>query len=201
MNIDTLNWQKGNGLMPAIVQHVDTGQVLMLGYMNIEALQQTLSSKKVTFYSRSRQCLWTKGETSGNYLHLQGISADYDQDSLLLTAYPKGPTCHTGSASCFKESAQWRNPLLNLENIIAEREKSNNRNSYSAMLLKKGINKVAQKVGEEACETVIAALTETDQRLCDESADLLYHLLLLLRTRSLSIADVFLVLQQRRLSS
>lgn len=190
-----LDWNKQNGLLPAIVQDADTGQVLMLGYMNADALAETLRSRKVTFFSRSRNRLWTKGESSGHVLSLESIEADCDNDSLLVQARPQGPTCHLQRDSCFPAAPRYF--LAELERRIAVRRTADPQASYSRRLMDKGLPKVAQKVGEEAVETVIAALAEDKTALCNESADLLYHLLVLLQCRDVALAEVIDVLKQR----
>lgn len=190
-----LDWNKQNGLLPAIVQDADTGQVLMLGYMNADALEETLRSRKVTFFSRSRNRLWTKGESSGHYLALDSIDADCDNDSLLVQARPQGPTCHLQRISCFAEAP--RHFLAELEQRIAARRSADPQASYSRRLMDKGLPKVAQKVGEEAVETVIAALAEDKPALLNESADLLYHLLVLLQCKDVALTEVIAVLKQR----
>lgn len=192
---DQLDWTKQNGLLPAIVQDADTGQVLMLGYMNTDALAETLRSRKVTFFSRSRNRLWTKGESSGHVLSLESIEADCDNDSLLVQARPQGPTCHLQRDSCFPAAPRYF--LAELERRIAARRTADPQASYSRRLMDKGLPKVAQKVGEEAVETVIAALAEDKTALCNESADLLYHLLVLLQCRDVALAEVIDVLKQR----
>lgn len=192
---DQLDWTKQNGLLPAIVQDADTGQVLMLGYMNADALAETLRSRKVTFFSRSRNRLWTKGESSGHALSLESIEADCDNDSLLVQARPQGPTCHLQRDSCFPAAPRYF--LAELERRIAVRRTADPQASYSRRLMDKGLPKVAQKVGEEAVETVIAALAEDKNALCNESADLLYHLLVLLQCRDVALAEVIDVLKQR----
>lgn len=192
---DQLDWTKQNGLLPAIVQDADTGQVLMLGYMNADALAETLRSRKVTFFSRSRNRLWTKGESSGHILSLESIEADCDNDSLLVQARPQGPTCHLQRDSCFPAAPRYF--LAELERRIAVRRTADPQASYSRRLMDKGLPKVAQKVGEEAVETVIAALAEDKTALCNESADLLYHLLVLLQCRDVALAEVIDVLKQR----
>lgn len=192
---DQLDWTKQNGLLPAIVQDADTGQVLMLGYMNTDALAETLRSRKVTFFSRSRNRLWTKGESSGHVLSLESIEADCDNDSLLVQARPQGPTCHLQRDSCFPAAPRYF--LAELERRIAARRTADPQASYSRRLMDKGLPKVAQKVGEEAVETVIAALAEDKTALCNESADLLYHLLVLLQCRDVTLAEVIDVLKQR----
>jgi len=192
---DQLDWTKQNGLLPAIVQDADTGQVLMLGYMNADALAETLRSRKVTFFSRSRNRLWTKGESSGHVLSLESIEADCDNDSLLVQARPQGPTCHLQRDSCFPAAPRYF--LAELERRIAARRTADPQASFSRRLMDKGLPKVAQKVGEEAVETVIAALAEDKTALCNESADLLYHLLVLLQCRDVALAEVIAVLKKR----
>jgi len=195
MKIDFL---KNEGLVPVIIQDVVTEKVLMLGYMNQEAYQKTLEDKKVTFYSRSRQELWTKGETSGNELLVKEILVDCDQDTLLIKAEPTGPVCHTGKDTCFKEVND-RNAdfLYSLEKIITDRKKSAPEGSYTAKLFAGGLNKITQKVGEEATEVVIAALNETNEEFKDEAADLLYHLLVLLQAKGVSLREINAVLANR----
>jgi len=193
MNID---FSKSDGLVPAIIQHTLTGQVLMLGFMNKEALEKTTSEGKVTFFSRSKNRLWTKGETSGNYLIVDEILTDCDGDTLLIKAYPQGPTCHTGSTSCFKEESA-KGFLYTLEHTIEQRIASNAENSYTNSLFKKGVNKVAQKVGEEAVELIIEAKDNSIDLFKNEAADLLYHFLILLKTKNLKLVDIEEVLQGR----
>ncbi|HXL00028.1 MAG: bifunctional phosphoribosyl-AMP cyclohydrolase/phosphoribosyl-ATP diphosphatase HisIE [Dysgonamonadaceae bacterium] len=193
MNID---FSKSDGLVPAIIQHTLTGQVLMLGFMNKEALEKTTSEGKVTFFSRSKNRLWTKGETSGNYLIVDEILTDCDGDTLLIKAYPQGPTCHTGSTSCFKEESA-KGFLYKLEHTIEQRIASNAENSYTNSLFKKGVNKVAQKVGEEAVELIIEAKDNNIDLFKNEAADLLYHFLILLKTKNLKLVDIEEVLQGR----
>src|ERR1700679_4072744 len=183
MNID---FNKSDGLVPVIIQDDQTLEVLMLGYMNEEAYNKTSGEKVVTFYSRSKQRLWTKGETSNNYLHVKNIHLDCDNDTLLIKVRPDGPTCHTGSRSCFKTGYN-QNFILELENIIADRYANPKEGSYVNKLHKKGLNKIAQKVGEEAVETVIAALNETETDFINESSDLVFHLLMLLREKELTL--------------
>lgn len=196
-NLDNLNWDKVNGLMPAIIQDSSTGSVLMLGYMNPEALAQTLKSGKIIFYSRTRQRLWTKGEASGNTLRLSDYSADCDGDSLLFSVKPIGPTCHLGNNSCFNGIRKKFN-LNVLENVINHKIRSGTvEKSYTAALVISGITKIAQKVGEEAVETVIAACVESDSDFLNECADLVYHLLVLLNARSLTLSDIVSVLERR----
>jgi phosphoribosyl-ATP pyrophosphohydrolase/phosphoribosyl-AMP cyclohydrolase len=193
-----IDWHKGDGLVPVIVQDARDGSVLMLGYMNREALQRTLESGRVTFFSRSRQRLWQKGESSGNLLEFKSLRLDCDADTLLIQAVPVGPVCHTGAATCFGAPQQ---PALafiaELEQIIAQRSASPPPDSYTARLLAGGVRRVAQKVGEEALEVALAACGETDAALLGESADLIYHLLVLLRVRGLSFAQLVELLQQR----
>ncbi len=193
-----LDFKKNNGLIPAIVQDANTKTVLMLGYMNEEALQKTKETGLVTFFSRSRQTLWTKGETSGNYLKLVDILVDCDQDTLLVKAIPSGPVCHLGTDTCFAEENRSSLYFLQeLESIIEERKDHPTEKSYTAHLFNKGIKKIAQKVGEEATEVVIDGVAGSDERLLEESADLLYHLLVLLRARDLSLEKVTDVLKKR----
>ncbi len=198
MNDINIDFDKQNGLVPAIVQDNETKQVLMLGYMNAGALQKTRESGLVTFFSRSRQKLWTKGETSGNYLNVAEIKVDCDNDTLLILANPKGATCHTGNYSCFGTP---KNNILaflpQLQNLIDRRRIEMPENSYTTILFNKGIDKIAQKVGEEAVETVIEAKNANDEKLLNESADLIYHLIVLLSARNLSISDVEQVLIER----
>lgn len=178
--------------MPAIIQDAVTKNVLMLGFMNEEAYQKTIDTKKVTFWSRTRNCLWTKGETSGNYLNLVDIRLDCDNDTLLVKVHPQGPTCHLGTDTCWGEDNSL-NPILflsELQNFINKRHQEMPENSYTTSLFKKGINKMAQKVGEEATETIIEATNGTNEQLVYESSDLLYHLIVMLTAKGLSIEDV-----------
>lgn len=193
--LQKLDWQKQNGLIPAIVQDADSLQILMLGYMDEAALAQTLLSRKVTFFSRSKNRLWTKGESSGHFLDLVSIESDCDNDSLLVQARPNGPTCHLQRASCFENAPVYF--LSELEARIAQRKQADPNTSYSKRLMDSGLHKVAQKVGEEAVETVIAALVQDEQALLNESADLLYHLLVLLQTKDVPLQRVLDVLKQR----
>jgi phosphoribosyl-ATP pyrophosphohydrolase/phosphoribosyl-AMP cyclohydrolase len=199
--IDRIDWNKGAGLVPAIVQHASSGSVLMLGYMNREALAATLARERVVFYSRSKQRLWEKGETSGHFLQLVDLRADCDADTLLVIALPAGPVCHTGSASCFGDepltAAASLSFLLDLEQVIAQRIAAPSEGSYTAGLYARGVRHVAQKVGEEGLEVALAGASETDGALVAECADLLYHLLVLLRSRSLPLAAVIGELRQR----
>ncbi len=193
MNID---FKKGNGLVPVIVQDNTTMQVLMLGFMNAEALSKTEQDGRVTFFSRSRNKLWTKGETSGNYLYVKEIRADCDSDSLLILANPAGPVCHTGSFSCFGEDTA-RGFLYKLEEIVSQRIDNETEGSYTNKLFSKGMNKIAQKVGEEAVELIIEAKDNNDDLFKNEAADLLYHLLILLKAKSVSLTDIEKVLTER----
>ena len=188
-----------NGLLPAIIQDSITKTVLMLGYMNKEAFQKTKETEQVTFYSRSKKRIWVKGEESGNFLKLVKIKVDCDQDAILITANPQGPTCHTGTDSCWGEMNKSHYGFLTeLEEIIAERKKTNDDNSYVASLFREGINKIAQKVGEEAVETVIEAKDENSELFLNESADLLFHFLILLKEKGFSLNDVEAVLKDRK---
>lgn len=188
-----------NGLIPAIIQDNETKNVLMLGYMNQEALDKTLETQKVTFFSRSKARLWTKGEESGNFLELVSIQNDCDQDTLLIKVQPVGPTCHTGAATCWQENnLQNFGFLSKLESIIEDRKmNSNSEKSYVASLFGKGINKIAQKVGEEAVEVVIEAKDNNDELFLNESADLLFHYLILLQAKGFSLKDVVSILKSR----
>ena len=194
----TLDFDKGNGLVPAIVQDADTLQVLMLGYMSAEAVARTRETGLVTFHSRSRQTLWTKGETSGNVLRLVSLTKDCDMDTVLVMARPEGPTCHEGTVSCFGDKgASGVGFLVALERVIAARDGADTSESYTASLLAKPVAIVAQKVGEEGVETALASVAEDDEALAGEAADLLYHLIVLLRKRGLGLAEVMDVLQER----
>lgn len=193
-----LDWAKGGGLIPAIVQHCVTGEVLMLGYMNAEALAATRASGFVTFWSRSKQRLWKKGETSGNVLAVKSIQADCDGDTLLIQAESHGPTCHLGMSSCFGEDAKPPLAFLaELDALVAQRNAERPAGSYTTELFEAGIRRIAQKIGEEGVETALAAVAQDDAALKGEAADLVYHLLVLLRARGLSLADVAAVLAQR----
>ncbi len=196
-----LDFAKGNGLVPAIVQDARDGTVLMLGHMNEESLARTRETGRVTFYSRTRGRLWTKGETSGNYLHVQEIGADCDGDTILILALADGPTCHTGSRSCFSEDYSFKQPLGFLEKlskVIKDRATAGDRDSsYTAQLLDRGPRGVAQKVGEEAVELALEAGLGDRDRIVSEAADLVYHLLVLLESESLSVADVVAELEER----
>ncbi len=190
-----LAWDKQGGLLPAIVQDVATRRVLMLGYMDRAALEATLASGHVTFYSRSRARLWTKGETSGHTLELVSIAADCDNDTLLVQATPHGPTCHRGSTSCFADAPG--DVLADLDTLIAARHAQRPAGSYTTELFDAGIRRIAQKVGEEAVETALAAVMQDDAALLGEAADLLYHLAVLLRARGLALGDAVAVLEDR----
>ena len=217
------DFAKCGGLVPAIIQDADTKTVLMLGYMNEEALQKTLDTKKVTFWSRSRNCLWTKGETSGNFLHLVDIKLDCDNDTLLVKVHPDGPTCHTGTDTCWGEKnsidelkmmtdeykeqssiinqkSSVDNPLLflsDLQDFIEKRHEEMPEGSYTTSLFKDGLNRMAQKVGEEALELVIEACNGTDERMIYEGSDMLYHLIVLLTSKGLRIEQMAAELQER----
>ncbi|WP_375549170.1 bifunctional phosphoribosyl-AMP cyclohydrolase/phosphoribosyl-ATP diphosphatase HisIE [Oceanicaulis alexandrii] len=193
-----VDWKKGGGLAPAIVQHADTGEVLMLGYMNAKALDETQTRGLVTFWSRSKARLWTKGESSGNTLSLVSVATDCDSDAILVRARPAGPTCHTGSHSCFGETPGPEIGFLGqLSQVIDTRAEDDLEDSYTAKLLSKGVLKCAQKVGEEGVETALAAAAEDDDALLGEAADLIFHLMVTLKARGLSLADVTAVLAQR----
>jgi phosphoribosyl-AMP cyclohydrolase / phosphoribosyl-ATP pyrophosphohydrolase len=193
MNVD---FAKTNGLVPVIIQHHQNMQVLMLGYMNEEAWQKTCQEGKVTFFSRSKNRLWTKGETSGNFLLVKDIRIDCDQDTILIKADPMGPTCHTGSTSCFHEETA-KGFLYELQQTITQRIDDNDETSYTNKLFRKGINKVAQKVGEEAVELVIEAKDNNDELFKGEAADLLYHFLILLKTKNVKLEDIEHTLKNR----
>ena len=194
--ISQLAWDKMDGLLPCTVQHALTGEVLMLGYMSADAVSETLQQQCVTFYSRSKQRLWTKGESSGNTLQLQGIYSDCDLDALLVTALPNGPTCHLGTRSCFADAPA---PLLQqLNNVIASRKGADPQSSYTAKLFNAGVKRAAQKVGEEGVEVALAAAVKDSDELHNESADLLYHLLGVLQASDTDLEAVLKVLQQRQ---
>ena len=192
--------KSAHGLIPAIIQDSETKSVLMLGYMNAESYQKTLDTQKVTFFSRSKQRLWTKGEESGNFLNLVDIKNDCDNDTLLIQVKPEGPTCHTGSDTCWQEANNQEYGFLSkLENTIkTRRENADSEKSYVASLFEKGINKIAQKVGEEAVEVVIEAKDNNDHLFLDESADLLFHYLILLQAKGFQLNDVVQVLKGRQ---
>jgi phosphoribosyl-ATP pyrophosphohydrolase/phosphoribosyl-AMP cyclohydrolase len=202
--IDTVqpDWDKGNGLLPAIVQDADSGAVLMLGYMNRAALAETLASNRVTFWSRSKGRLWTKGETSGNFLELRALAVDCDGDTLLVLAHPEGPACHTGSRTCWGEQAPRAAAerlafLGTLERVIKQRIAERPAGSYTAGLLAQGTRRIAQKVGEEGLELALAAVAQSNDEVLGEAADLLYHTMLLLEVKNLSLAEVVAALQAR----
>jgi phosphoribosyl-ATP pyrophosphohydrolase/phosphoribosyl-AMP cyclohydrolase len=196
-----LDWGKGDGLIPAIVQDATTGQVLMLGYMDREALQATVKTGNVTFFSRSKGRLWTKGESSGHFLKFVSVVPDCDDDTLLVLAIPIGPTCHEGTQSCFGDTIAAKSKQLSflgtLETVIAQRIADKPEGSYTARIWNEGPSRIAQKVGEEGVEVALAAVTQEDERLVSESADLLFHLTLLLKSRNLSLAQVIKELEQR----
>ena len=187
-----------DGLIPAIVQDSETSKILMLGYMNKEAYKRTKKSKKVTFFSRSRQRIWEKGETSGNSLAVEKISLDCDGDTFLIKAKPKGNVCHTGKDTCFDESNIADNFLLELERIVKSRKKNPKKNSHTSALFARGVNKISQKVGEEAVEFIIEAIDNNDELLKAEASDLLYHFIVLLVAKDIPLQDVFEVLKKRR---
>ena len=195
-NILTLDWDKTNGLVPVVVQDNQTLEVLMLGYMNAEAYEKTQKEGKVTFFSRSKNRLWTKGEESGNFLTVKSIHIDCDKDTILIKALPAGPTCHTGSRSCFNTDYN-QNFLFEIEHIITDRYENPVEGSYINKIRKKGLNKIAQKVGEEAVETVIAALAETDEDFVNETSDLIFHLLFLIKEKGKTLADIADNLEKR----
>lgn len=201
-HIEQLDWSKGDGLLPATVQDSFDGRVLMQAWVNSEALQQTLQTGKVTFFSRSRQQLWTKGETSGHYLNLESMYADCDRDSLLILAEPDGPTCHRNTTSCFDEEAAVFPELAflaELENLIADRDRNRPTGSYTTSLFESGVRRIAQKVGEEGVETALAASNGDDEEVCSETADLLYHLLVMLRARNIDFRQIIKTLKARHL--
>ena len=204
IDIEALDFTKGDGLIPAIIQDADNFQVLMLGYMNEEALQTTLEEERITFYSRSKERLWTKGETSGNYLDLVDIQRDCDDDTLLILAHPQGPTCHTGEQSCFHQKKfKPKNNLgfLNdLEQLIVSRKKEMPEGSYTTSLFDKGLDKIAQKVGEEAVETVIESKNKK-KKFVGEVADLIFHLLVLLVEKGVPLKKVVKKLKKRHKKS
>jgi len=194
--MNALNFDKQNGLLPCIIQDATTNKVLMLGFMNKEAYEKTLEEKRVTFYSRTKERLWTKGETSGNYLEVVDISVDCDQDTLLIKANPTGPVCHTGADTCFTESnSEWT--LTQLEKLIQQRKANPKEGSYTTSLFNLGINKIAQKVGEEAVELIIEAKDHDQSKFLNEAADLMYHFLVLLAAKDASLADVEKILSER----
>src|ERR1700736_1471825 len=197
-----LDWDKGGGILPAIVQHADNGAVLMLEYMNRDALAETLASNRVTFWSRSKQRLWTKGESSGNFLELRGIAVDCDGDTLLVMAEPEGPACHLGTRTCWGESAPHSAAeklafLSKLEEVVKQRIVARPEGSYTTKLLAEGTRRIAQKVGEEGLELALAAVAQSDEEIIGEAADLLFHLMLLLQVKELSLAKVVAELELR----
>lgn len=196
MGANTIDFEKLNGLVPCVVQDASTNKVLMVAFMNAEAYNKTVREKKVTFYSRSKKRLWTKGETSGNSLELVEILQDCDNDSLLIKVNPKGPTCHTGADTCFNEKNEGWN-LNRLETMIKDRKANPKKGSYTTSLFEAGLNKIAQKVGEEAVELVIEAKDENKDLFLNEAADLLYHYLVLLQAKNTSLDDVKAVLKKR----
>jgi phosphoribosyl-ATP pyrophosphohydrolase/phosphoribosyl-AMP cyclohydrolase len=197
-NINDLAWKKMDGLLPAIIQDANSNAVLMLGYMNQEALQKTIETKEVTFFSRSKNQLWTKGETSGNKLELVRILTDCDKDTLLIFANPIGPVCHTGVKTCFGEPASPHLEfIITLEKIIRSRQQDAHQNSYVTKLFEDGIPRIAQKVGEEAIEVALASIHKNKAEFCEEVADLLFHMLVILQARDLSLSDILKVLKTR----
>lgn len=198
LSANDLNWDKGQGLLPAIIQNVDSGEVLMLGYMNPEAFEATQKTAKVIFYSRTKQRLWQKGETSGNTLNVVSIVVDCDQDTLLIQARPAGPVCHTGTRTCFGDEPGPGTAFLGeLQSIIEERSAASPDESYTARLLEKGVLKIAQKVGEEGVETALAGAAEDDKALLNEASDLIYHLTVLLKARGQTLGNVAQCLKAR----
>lgn len=201
IDIDTLDFDKGDGLIPAIIQDADSYQVLMLGYMDKDALQKTLEEERVTFYSRSKERLWTKGETSGNHLDLVDMQKDCDNDTLLVLANPQGPTCHTGEQSCFHQKEFKKTNGLDflddLEKLIISRKKERPEESYTTYLFDKGLDKITQKVGEEAIETVIASKNKNKKKFIGEVADLLYHLMVLLVEKGIPLQKIVKKLTKR----
>lgn len=198
IDIDKINFSKGDGLVPVIVQDAQTQKVLMLGYANVESLQKTIETGLMTFYSRSKQRLWTKGEESGHFLEVISLALDCDQDTILAKVHPVGPVCHTGTDTCWSEKNEDSNFLYQLENIVEQRKKEFNvTNSYVASLFAKGINKIAQKVGEEAVELVIESKDNNDDLFINEAADLLFHYLILLNAKGFEMNDVLEILKSR----
>jgi phosphoribosyl-ATP pyrophosphohydrolase/phosphoribosyl-AMP cyclohydrolase len=198
INLDKIDWDKGEGLVPAIVQNTDNGQILMLAYMDRAALAQTISSKKVTFFSRSKDRLWTKGETSGNWLDFISGEMDCDADTLLIQARPQGPACHTGSVTCFNDQTPNNIGFLDqLAILIAQRHKTMPEGSYTTSLFAEGKARIAQKVGEEGVELALARMKDDSVEMANEAADLLFHMMVLLEDAGLSLADTISVLQNR----
>lgn len=197
-NINDLAWDKMDNLIPAIIQHASTGAVLMQGYMSKDSLASTLKSGKATFFSRSKQALWVKGETSGNFLEVKQVLTDCDNDSLLIACNPIGPSCHLGTESCFPEQKLTKqNFLSQLEQVIQQRKNDDPKESYTAHLFSRGTTKMAQKVGEEGVEVALAAVAETKDDLLGECADLFYHTLVLLADQEIELSEVMAVLQER----
>lgn len=197
VSIDDMDFAKAGGLVPGVVQHARTRQVLMVGFLDREALENTLSSGLATFYSRSRGGQWTKGETSGNTLAVESVEVDCDRDTVLLHALPAGPTCHTGDQTCFGAEATSGSSVHELDEVVRTRYEERPEGSYTTSLFDGELRRIAQKVGEEGVETALAAVAQDDEALLGESADLVYHLLVLLRSRGLSLADVEQVLRDR----
>lgn len=196
-DIEALDWGKNAGLIPAVIEDAVSGRVLMLAYMNRESLQKTLETKRVTFFSRSKGRLWTKGETSGNFLNLVDVAADCDKDTLLVTVNAEGPACHLGTTSCFGDlQSRWQF-LRDLEVLLASRKGADPATSYTASLYARGTKRIAQKVGEEGVETALAATVHDREELRNEAADLVYHLLVLLQAENLELADVIDILRER----
>ena len=196
------DWQKGDGLLPAVVQNPDNGAVLMLGYMNEDALAKTLETGKVTFFSRSKQRLWTKGESSGNVLHFVDVALDCDCDTLLVTARPEGPTCHNGTITCFNDDSPAPVLFLNdLADIINQRKSDMPEGSYTTSLFSEGKSRIAQKVGEEGVELALARMKNDKEEIANEAADLLFHMLVLLADADMSLGDVLTVLKKRHANS
>ncbi len=200
IDLDRLDFEKGNGLLPAIVQEQSTGTVLMLGYMNREALEKTLETEKVTFFSRSKERLWTKGETSGNYLHLKDIKADCDNDTLLVTAQADGPTCHKGTKTCWGDETLPLAFLGELGALIKQRHEDMPDGSYTTSLFNSGKERISQKVGEEGVEVALAHMSGDKDKILNEGADLIYHTLVLLENAGLDLEQVCVVLQERHSS-
>ena len=201
LDVSRVDFAKGDGLVPAVVQDVDSGAVLMLAYMNREALEQTMARRRAVFFSRSKQRLWEKGETTGHTLEVVDLALDCDNDTLLVTARPRGPACHNGTLTCFgdesRSAAGGLAFLAKLEGVIEKRASEKPENSYTARLLEKGIARIAQKVGEEGVELALAGVGDTNDKVVEESADLLFHLLVLLRARGVPLRDVVQTLESR----
>ncbi|GAA5162766.1 bifunctional phosphoribosyl-AMP cyclohydrolase/phosphoribosyl-ATP diphosphatase HisIE [Ornithinimicrobium tianjinense] len=197
LTVDDVDFDRAGGLVPGVVQHATTGQVLMVGFLDRAALETTLATGLATFWSRSRQEQWTKGETSGNTLAVRSVEVDCDRDTLLMHAIPAGPTCHTGDATCFGQHARPGSFVHELDAVVASRHRERPESSYTTRLFDGGVRRIAQKVGEEGVETALAAVAQEDEDLLGESADLVYHLLVLLRSRGLGLEDVERVLRER----